>query len=364
MKKAQWKEGEDTLVVDLDVKQANWSQSPALELAKDYLLAGQLVSFPTETVYGLGGDGLNPEACLNIFAVKRRPADNPLILHVDSLDMAKRLVTKEAGNVMDKWEGVLAKLWPGPLTLIFHRSELVPDVVTAGGDTVAIRMPDHPIAKSLIQMTEKPIAAPSANRSGRPSPTNAQDVYEDLAGAIPLIVDGGECNIGIESTVVDMTGPYPIILRPGFYTKEILESHFGQVGYDEAILGENQVPRSPGQKYKHYAPKAEMMIFVGDLDQVDRCLQEEAVKKEHEGKRIAALIFEENEIPQGIDDIIVQSSVHDPETMSHNLFSNLRELDRRGADLILAVGFNEDEGLAVSIMNRMRKSASNHVIIC
>lgn len=364
VEKTQWTEGDDTLVLPLNVEQENLDDMEVVDLAATYLARGNLVSFPTETVYGLGGDGLSPEACLEIFRVKQRPADNPLILHVDSVEMAKSLVSAEAADLLEAKKEVVARVWPGPLTLIFNRSELVPDVVTAGGPTVAIRMPKHPIALALIGKLRKPIAAPSANRSGRPSPTNAQDVYEDLAGSIPLIIDGGPCDIGIESTVVDITGDYPVILRPGFYTKEILEGFWGHVDYEESILGENQLPKSPGQKYRHYAPRADMKIFVGDMARVDDRMQAEVDRSENRGKRIAALIFEENEPPQGIDDIIIQSSITDPEKMSHNLFSNIRELDRRGADLILAVGFNEDQGLAVSIMNRMRKSASNQVIIC
>ena len=331
-------------------------------VASSLLRAGELVAFPTETVYGLGADGLNEEACRRIFQVKGRPADNPLILHVSDLAMAEGLIDENDRDNFYQIRPILDRLWPGPMTIIFRRSRLVPDVVTAGGPTVAIRMPAHPVALALIAETGRPIAAPSANRSGRPSPTRARDVFEDLDGDIPLVLDGGGCRIGIESTVIDLSQGRPQILRPGYYTGEYLGEFFPNLVWDPAIIDPTGIPRSPGQKYRHYAPKAEMILLVGDPDKVDRCLQ--ALVAGEGDKKLGLLLFEENQVPEGDFELIRQGSIQGLERMSHDLFANLREFDRRGVEKIYAVGPDGREGLGLSIMNRMLKSASHHVIKC
>ena len=231
----------------------------AIKKAANFIKSGQLVAFPTETVYGLGADGLNDEACRKIFKAKGRPSDNPLILHISHISMLDNLVEE----ITDKHRK-LFELWPGPMTLIFKKSDLIPDAVTAGGDTVAIRFPSDQIARALITEADTPIAAPSANISGRPSPTKARDVYQDMDGIIPVIIDGGESNIGIESTVIDLSGDEPIILRPGFYTYEFLKDILSDMRLDDSLVDSSKIPKSPGQKYKHYAPKAKLRVFIGE----------------------------------------------------------------------------------------------------
>lgn len=226
-----------------------------MEKAGEILKSGGLVAFPTETVYGLGGDALNPEASAKIYAAKGRPSDNPLIVHIADMEALKVL----ASEVPEKAKLLADRFWPGPLTMIMPKSDAVPYATTGGLDTVAIRMPSHPTAYELIRSSGVYIAAPSANTSGRPSPTTAQHVYEDLNGRIDMIIDSGKVDIGLESTIVDLTGEIPTILRPGYITRAMLEEVVGPVTIDKAILAEhedpNLRPKAPGMKYKHYAPE-------------------------------------------------------------------------------------------------------------
>lgn len=324
-----------------------------IEKAASSIRNGDLVAFPTETVYGLGADGLNNEACLKIFKAKHRPADNPLILHISNISMLDNLVEE-----ISESHRKLFELWPGPMTLIFKKSKLIPDAVTAGGDTVAIRFPSDDIARELISKSKTPIAAPSANISGRPSPTNADDVYYDMDGVIPIIIDGGQSNIGIESTVIDLSTDQAIILRPGFYTYEFLKSIIDDIKLDDSLVDDSKIPKSPGQKYKHYAPKAKMRVFIGnDSANYIKNLSEIHSK---EGKKVGILSFEEDK--DKFKDYICLSlgSKKDLKTMSHVLFSHLREMDRLGVDIILAQGVREIN-LGKSIMNRMKKAAANDV---
>lgn len=324
-----------------------------IEKAASSIRNGDLVAFPTETVYGLGADGLNNEACLKIFKAKHRPADNPLILHISNISMLDNLVEE-----ISESHRKLFELWPGPMTLIFKKSKLIPDAVTAGGDTVAIRFPSDEIARELISKSKTPIAAPSANISGRPSPTNADDVYYDMDGVIPIIIDGGQSNIGIESTVIDLSTDQAIILRPGFYTYEFLKSIIDDIKLDDSLVDDSKIPKSPGQKYKHYAPKAKMRVFIGnDSANYIKNLSEIHSK---EGKKVGILSFEEDK--DKFKDYICLSlgSKKDLKTMSHVLFSHLREMDRLGVDIILAQGVREIN-LGKSIMNRMKKAAANDV---
>ena len=325
----------------------------AIKKAGNFIKSGQLVAFPTETVYGLGADGLNDEACRKIFKAKGRPSDNPLILHISHISMLDNLVEE----ITDKHRK-LFELWPGPMTLIFKKSKSIPDAVTAGGDTVAIRFPSDQIARAFITEADTPIAAPSANISGRPSPTNASDVYQDMDGIIPVIIDGGESNIGIESTVIDLSGDEPIILRPGFYTYEFLKDILSDMRLDDSLVDSSKIPKSPGQKYKHYAPKAKLRVFIGE--DVPTHLLSEAEKYKSDGKKVGILAFEEDKEKFNSYPYISLGSRKDLSTMSHVLFSSLREMDRLGVDLILAEGVKEKH-LGKSIMNRMKKAAANDV---
>lgn len=347
----------DTRLERIDRETPN---AEAIADAAKWLRQGELVAFPTETVYGLGADGLNPKACQRIFEAKGRPADNPLILHISAVDQVKPLVRALNAD----HERLMNALWPGPLTLIFERSRIVPDVVTAGGSTVAIRLPGDEIARALITAAGTPIAAPSANLSGRPSPTTAQAVAEDMNGRIPMILDGGACGIGIESTVVDLTAEAPLILRPGFYTLTKLREYLPAIRMDRGLVDTSATPRSPGQKYRHYAPKAEMRVFVGSIEAIDSAVADAmAALRQMHGKaaRIGLLLFDENRAPQGDAVLIREGSITALEDMAHRLFSALREFDRLGVTHILAAGVADDSALGQSIMNRMRKSASGNV---
>lgn len=324
-----------------------------IKKAANLIKEGNLVAFPTETVYGLGADGLNNEACKKIYKAKGRPSDNPLILHISDITMLDNLVEE----ISDKHRK-LFELWPGPMTLIFKKSKLIPDVVTAGGDTVAIRFPSDNIARALISEAKRPIAAPSANISGRPSPTKASDVYQDMQGVIPAIIDGGESNIGIESTVIDLSTDEPTILRPGFYTYEFLKEILDDMRLDDSLIDSTKIPKSPGQKYKHYAPKANLRVFIGK--DVPEYLLTLAKKYESEGKKIGILAFEEDKDKFSPYPYISLGNRSDLSTMSHVLFSSLRQMDRLGVDIILAEGVRENN-LGKSIMNRMNKAAANDV---
>lgn len=324
-----------------------------IKKAADLINEGALVAFPTETVYGLGADGLNDEACKKIFKAKGRPADNPLILHISHISMLDNLV-----EAISEKHRKLFYLWPGPMTLIFKKSKLIPEAVTAGGDTVAIRFPSDEIARALISEANTPIAAPSANISGRPSPTKADDVYQDMNGIIPLIIDGGESNIGIESTVIDLSGENPIILRPGYYTYEFLKEILADMRLDDSLVDSTKIPKSPGQKYKHYAPKAKLRVFIGE--NVPDYLLNLAEECKSQGKKVGILAFEEDKDKFASYTYISLGSRRDLSTMSHVLFSSLREMDRLKVDIILAEGVRENH-LGKSIMNRMKKAAANDV---
>lgn len=373
--------------------------APGIKDAAKFLKQGELVAFPTETVYGLGADGLNPEAVKKIYEVKGRPQDNPLILHIADLDMLPPLVE----DLDDYTISMLSRLWPGPLTMIFPKSKLVPDIVTAGGKTVAIRMPLNDVARAMIREAGTPIAAPSANKSGRPSPTRAEDVLEDLGGEIPMILNGGYCDFGVESTVVDLTRKPVTILRPGFYTADALMRFFPDIvspedrasfptGVDELLpppdLGlsfldrmdpaeayrrakaqnmqeDSEIPRSPGMKYKHYAPKADVTVYMGSFPGVVRRMIHDAKIKMGEGKKIGFMAFD-LQIPVirkelGNVPICTMGDGHFLVTMAQNLFTSMRELDRMGCDEIFSVGVSSIY-VGTAIMNRLRKAAGGHVI--
>jgi L-threonylcarbamoyladenylate synthase len=293
-----------------------------IKICSKIIREGGLVAFPTETVYGLGGNGLNKIAIKKIFLAKRRPQDNPLILHVSEINQVNSLVKE----VPDKAKKLMKKFWPGPLTIIFKKSKLVPDIVTCNLDCVAIRMPKNKIALELIKNSDCPIAAPSANLSGKPSPTSAMHVIDDLRGKIDAIIDGGEVEIGIESTVLDLTQKIPKILRPGKITKEQLEQVLGKVKYNI----KTKKARSPGMKYKHYSPDAKVIIIKNNK-------KVEEVLKKYSYKKIKILNYK------------------DKISMANNLFRDFRECDKKEFDIIMVKSIPE-RGLGVAIMDRLNKA--------
>lgn len=320
----------------------------SIRRAAALLRAGELVAFPTDTVYGLGADALNGEAAARIFAAKGRPADNPLIAHIAGESGLAGLI---AGEPCACARALMRAFWPGPMTLIFPKSPRVPREVTAGLDTVAVRMPSHPVARALIRAAQTPIAAPSANRSGRPSPTTAAHVLEDMEGRIPLILDGGPCEVGLESTVVDVTGARPRILRPGGVTLEMLEGVVGDVDVDEGVLHQLQAgsqARSPGMKYKHYAPKGEVTIVTGP-----RAAQEIARLYDAADGRAAILAFSQADYGA--------RRVYRLKNAPGELFAALRQLDEDGMETIYA----EDvptAGVGLAVMNRLMRAAAFRVV--
>ena len=363
--------------------------------AAELLKAGELVAFPTETVYGLGGNALLREASRHIYAAKGRPSDNPLIVHIADLEALRPLVK----DVPPVAEILARRFWPGPLTLIFQKADCVPYETTGGLDTVAIRMPSHPAARELIRLAGLPIAAPSANLSGRPSPTTAGHCLMDLSGKIAAVVDGGSCSIGVESTIVDLSGEEPTLLRPGAITIEMLQEALrAAVEVDPAVErpeAPNQHPKAPGMKYRHYAPKAPMVIiqsaFYQSEDGVEdglRLLEElqrvagtaRALAEEQlaAGKRVGIICSDETfpyYFPEGAEvslpedrhysegqlELYSIGSRQDARSIAHNLFALLREMDEKAVDYIVAEGVDQKK-LGYAIMNRMRKAAGQHII--
>lgn len=324
--------------------------------AAELIRQGEVVAFPTETVYGLGADGLNSEAVAKIFAAKGRPNDNPLILHIADKAEINRLtsgLTENARILMEKF-------WPGPLTLIVSKSEIVPDAVSAGLPTVAVRFPSNVFAQRLIKACGCPIAAPSANISGRPSPTNAADVLEDMQGKVAAVLDGGSCGIGLESTVVDTTEPVPVILRPGGITYEMLTEVLGVVEIDPALQGDkNFRPKAPGMKYRHYAPKAPMYLLEGKSAQL---LPEMAARAVDEGLKVGVLCSGamRDRLPQ-LSQLQLACWGDSREQLAAELFYLLRDFDRTRPDVILAEGIDE-RGIGLAVMNRMRKAAGYQLV--
>lgn len=330
-----------------------------IEKAGKILKNGGLVAFPTETVYGLGADALNEEAAARIYAAKGRPSDNPLIVHIARREDLQGIV-KEIPDAA--WK--LAKTyWPGPLTMILKKNERVPMGTTGGLDTVAVRMPDHELARALILAGGGYIAAPSANTSGRPSPTTAAHVEEDLAGKIDMILDGGPVAIGLESTIIDLSGKEPVILRPGYISREMLESLIGSVKIDQALIeADSKVrPKAPGMKYKHYAPKASMVIVEGPRDRVVEKIRELVQKGEESGEKIGVIsACETTEHYQG-GIVKTIGSLEDELSIAHNLYGILREFDETGVDRIYSEAFDTPR-MGQAIMNRLMKAAGHQMI--
>lgn len=319
-----------------------------IQAAARVLRAGGLVAFPTETVYGLGADALSSAAVLRIFRAKGRPADNPLIVHIADADDLHRL----AAHVPETALKLVRRFWPGPLTIVLTKTDLVPKAVTAGLDTVAIRMPAHPVALALIRASGLPIAAPSANSSGKPSPTSAKHVLEDLEGRIGILLDGGPTRIGIESTVVDLTTRVPQILRPGKISAAQIRRCIGPVRSPKRSPRVKN-PRSPGMKYRHYAPKARLILVEGSKPIVVRRIQ--SLIREHAGLSIAVLTTNRRRVYPGAHTVFIGSSAN---AIARHLFRVLREMDEHGVSLVLSEGVHV-AGFGAAVMNRLRKAAEN-----
>ncbi len=325
-----------------------------------FLQAGELVAFPTETVYGLGGNALDPDASRKIYEAKGRPSDNPLIVHIADFSDLERIakeVPKQAKVLSDAF-------WPGPLTMIVKKNDMVPYTTTGGMDTVAVRMPNHPIALTLIQESGCLIAAPSANTSGRPSPTEAAHVVEDLVGRISMIIDGGVVGIGIESTIIDLTEERPMILRPGYITQEMLAEVLGEeVVMDPGILAMDDTakPKAPGMKYKHYAPKADMIIVDGEetavIDRMNALVQEQ----QKSGKKVAVIATEETKNCYVADTVLSIGIRADEDSIAQHLYRILRECDELSVDVIYSESFSTPR-IGHAIMNRLLKAAGYQVI--
>ena len=330
---------------------------------------GGLVAFPTETVYGLGGNGLSGASSAKIYAAKGRPSDNPLILHIAGMEELPALVS----DIPDAAKRLAEAFWPGPMTLIFRKSSLVPPETTGGLDTVAVRMPSHPAAQRFIQAAGVPIAAPSANLSGRPSPTTAKHVREDLDGRIDMILDGGPADIGLESTIIDVTEETPVILRPGYIGREALETLLGKVELDQAVFAEpaqGVKPKAPGMKYRHYAPKAEMTLVEGAF--AAEAILKEAAASARAGRRTGILCSEETKDrysplaeelgAEGFSlKLFCAGRRSDPESIAHRLFGLLRQFDEDGIEVVWAESFDEG-GIGTAVMNRLRKAAGYRIM--
>ena len=330
-----------------------------LQEAGRILREGGLVAFPTETVYGLGGNALDAGASEKIYAAKGRPSDNPLIVHIAQMEALEGIVRDIPPVALDLAEA----FWPGPLTMIFYKTDLVPLSTTGGLNTVAVRMPSHPVAMELIRYGGGYVAAPSANTSGRPSPTRASHVVEDLSGKIDVIIDGGDVDIGLESTIVDLTEEIPTILRPGYINLEMLSAVAGEVRMDEGLIAaDSQIrPKAPGMKYRHYAPKAPLFIVEGGQQEVTaaiRRLTEEAVSQ---GKRVGILTTQEKQSSYPLGLVKILGERRKEITISQHLFAALRELDALDVDVIYSEAFDTPR-MGGAIMNRLLKAAGHTVI--
>ncbi len=333
------------------------SKKEDIEIAAHIIRKGGLVAFPTETVYGLGANALDADAVGKVYEAKGRPSDNPMIVHISRASDIGQLTRMLSPDIV----ALIENFWPGPLTMVVKKKPNVPDRTTGGLDTVAVRMPDSKAALDLINMAGCPIAAPSANLSGSPSPTRAKDVIADLDGRVDAIIQGEDCRVGIESTVVDMTSQVPTILRPGIITAESLEAALGKkVEYDKSLTEASKhieldpadgvsesdfQPKSPGMKYKHYAPKADMLIVEGQRDKVVAEIERLKNLNERLGNKVGVLLFEERAFIEA----------------AHDFFAKLRDMDNEGVDMILAGALSDTDGVGFAVMNRMLKSAGYNI---
>lgn len=345
---------ETKLVTITDVEK----QREHLEEAGRILREGGLVAFPTETVYGLGGDALNPGSSRKIYAAKGRPSDNPLIVHICRWED----LAKIAAEIPEAAEKLARRFWPGPLTMVLHKSEQVPYETTGGLDTVAVRMPEHPVALELIRAAGGFVAAPSANTSGKPSPTLAAHVLEDMNGRIEMILDGGAVNIGLESTIVDLTSDKPEVLRPGYITREMLEEVLGEVETDVTILSADsgQAPKAPGMKYRHYAPLGELTVVAGECRQVTLWINENLQRHQALGKKTGVICTDETSGGYRADSVKNIGKRDDEARIARELYRILREFDEEQVDIIYSEAF-DTSGVGQAIMNRLLKAAGHHI---
>lgn len=354
----------DTKWIHLDLEE--FKKSPLSEKvqailneAAELLKNGELVAFPTETVYGLGANALQDSACQKIYQVKGRPSDNPLIVHVATLQQAQQVVRE-----WPEQAAICAReFWPGPLTMVLPKNDLVPSVVSGGLETVAVRMPSHPAALALLRAADLPVAAPSANISGKPSPTEGKHVWQDLNGKIPLLIDTGKCAIGLESTVLDLTSETPCILRPGGITLEQLQAVLGKVVIDSTAQNgakEVAVPQAPGMKYRHYAPRGTIIILNADEDKKTQIIN--GLRQKRSGQKVALICFAETaelldrKILDQIDFLFELGSLKQPRRAAGKLFESLRLCDEKAINLILVEGMPES-GIGLAFMNRLKKAA-------
>ena len=347
-----------TLFLKVNPENPNPAQ---IQTAAQIIKSGGLVAFPTETVYGLGADALNPAAVLALFEAKKRPLDNPPIIHIAD----KSEVYKLAKDVPKKAELIMKEFWPGPLTLILKRSRIIPNVTVADLATVAIRMPKHKVALALIKQSNCPIAAPSANLAGKPSPTTTKHVYEDLNGRIDAILDGGPTTIGVESTVLDLSVNPPTVLRPGGTTFEALKKVLSNVQLHPFVEAETELPiekiKSPGMKHRHYAPKADVILVEGSISAIKSKIQELAKAYALKDEKVGILATDETQ--KFYEAAVVKSlgSRFNLEIIAQNLFRLLREVDSEKVDVIIAEGISS-EGMGLAVMNRLRKASGYHII--
>lgn len=347
----------ETEIVIIDRKQIDYS---AIDRAGKIIREGGLVAFPTETVYGLGGDAFNPDSSRKIYAAKGRPSDNPLIVHIYRLEDLEKV----AVDIPDSAYVLADHFWPGPLTMIFNKREEVPAETTGGLNTVAVRMPSDDVAREFVKAAGGFIAAPSANISGRPSPTLAKYVIEDMDGRIEMIIDGGASEVGLESTIIDLTGEKPEILRPGFITKDMLSCALAtEVDYDRAIIDANckDRPKAPGMKYRHYAPRAELTIVEGNTKDVVEYINSEGMKEKLLGKKVGVIATEETRNLYDSDFNIKSAGMRTNEAdPAHCIFTILREFDDEDADVLFSESFGET-GVGQATMNRLLKAAGHRV---
>lgn len=331
-----------------------------IKQAAELISSGGLVAFPTETVYGLGGDAFDSDAASKIYAAKGRPSDNPLIVHIAKTEDIEKL----SDEVPESAYRLAKAFWPGPLTMIVNKNDSVPMSVTGGLGTVAVRLPSNETARQLIEESGTFIAAPSANLSGRPSPTRAEHVIEDLSGRIDMIIDGGAIDIGLESTIVDLTEDVPVILRPGYITRENLEAVVGEVRLDKALMtgvAANIKPKAPGMKYRHYAPKAELTVIEGSPEAVTAKMKKLLDEGTAKGFKVGIMTDDEyvNVFKSGI--VISLGNGYNEDEIAKNLFAALREFDDRDADVIYSMAFSK-EGIGQAIMNRLLKAAGHRIL--
>jgi len=348
----------NTEIINIDTNNIDISK---IKRAAYILRNGGLVAFPTETVYGLGANALDAAAVEGIYKAKGRPSDNPLIVHVSKIDEVNRLVREIPGQALKLME----TFWPGPITIIMPKSEIIPDIITAGLDTVGIRMPSHPVALALIREAGVPVAAPSANTSGKPSPTRAEHVIDDLYGKVDAIIDAGPVSVGVESTVIDITGETALVLRPGGISREKLAGLLGKVQIDPGLAAgqTSQVPKAPGMKYTHYSPDAKVIVVEGETEKIAVKIAELAKKDVLNKVKIGIMATDEtieiykkaNELHDSC--IVSMGSRHKPEEIAASLFDIFRHMDKSSVDIIYAEAI-DISGIGLAVMNRMKKAAS------